>query len=148
MTSHEPVYFQATESTETDDPVNEPISTNTSTTPMDDVQGALVPSTSTTDTNAGPASSDANDLQDGSRISPPPSAAELTEATNLAGMSSALVAANASKEDQSAWPEWMHKHMPKIGDPSTNEFGDLLMKFAQLEASLGFPKGQVSPDAK
>jgi hypothetical protein len=69
---------------------------------------------------------------------------ESTETTKLTGTSSA----DGSKGDRSAWPEWMNKHIPGIeGGLGTEEFRGLFTKFVQLEASMGFAKGQVSPDA-
>jgi len=47
--------------------------------------------------------------------------------------------------DRSVWPEWMKKQIMSIeGSPvMTDGFRLVLEKFVELEASLGFPKGQV-----
>ena len=50
--------------------------------------------------------------------------------------------------DRAAWPDWMKKHLAYVEAAAiSDDFKSLVQQYIKLEASLGFPKGQVRSDA-
>ena len=49
--------------------------------------------------------------------------------------------------DRAAWPDWMNKHVAHVEAAAISDnFRSLVQQYIKLEASLGYPKGQVRGD--